>query len=327
MAALLGLDREADFGDAEHEAPDTLLWVGPAAAYLSPGELLPKLRQARWHGRANRLSQSHVHWPQILAAEAAALKLEPGESFRWGPPPRPSLMPGRGATGAAQLIRQRRSAVAFDGVTQLSADAFFRMLDALLPREGIPPWDLLPWRPRVHPVLFVHRVDGVEPGLYLLVRDDDAMPALRRAMRDEWSWETVPGCPGHISLRRLAPLDLRDTAQLICCHQEIAADSAFALGMLAEFRSALEEAQWWYRRLHWEAGVLGQVLYLEAEAAGVRATGIGCFFDDEMHRVLGLQDDAWQTVYHFTVGGAVDDPRLMTLPPYAHLDDRESWSG
>jgi hypothetical protein len=26
--------------------------------------------------------------------------------------------------------------------------------------------------------------------------------------------------------------------------------------------------------------VLGQLLYLEAEAAGVRATGIGCYFDD-----------------------------------------------
>jgi len=26
--------------------------------------------------------------------------------------------------------------------------------------------------------------------------------------------------------------------------------------------------------------MIGQVLYLEAEAQGVRATGIGCFFDD-----------------------------------------------
>ena len=34
--------------------------------------------------------------------------------------------------------------------------------------------------------------------------------------------------------------------------------------------------------------MVGQVLYLEAEAAGARATGIGCFYDDPVHDVLGL---------------------------------------
>lgn len=62
--------------------------------------------------------------------------------------------------------------------------------------------------------------------------------------------------------------------------------------------------------------MLGQVLYLEAEAAGIRATGIGCFFDDEMHALLGIEDHCWQSLYHFTVGGPIEDPRLMTLPPY-----------
>jgi SagB-type dehydrogenase family enzyme len=322
LAALLGLDREVDFEDAEHEAPDALLWVGPTAAEPRPQALLPRLADARWAGRANHLSRSHVRWPQILEAEVAGLKLEAGEESAWEPPARPPLSTSTYSPNAAQLIRQRRSAVAFDGVTGLSSDAFFRMLDALLPRVGTPPWDLLPWAPRVHPVLFVHRVEDIEPGLYLLVRREDALPALRRAMRDEWLWGSVHGCPAHIPLHLLAPLDVRDTAQLISCHQEIAADSAFAVGMLADFGDSLRQAPWWYRRLHWEAGVLGQVLYLEAEAAGVRATGIGCFFDDEMHRLLGLEDTAWQSLYHFTVGGAVDDPRLTTLPPYAHLERR-----
>jgi hypothetical protein len=62
--------------------------------------------------------------------------------------------------------------------------------------------------------------------------------------------------------------------------------------------------------------MLGQVLYLEAEAAGIRATGIGCFFDDEMHALLGLRGHAWQSLYHFTAGGPVDDARLTTLPAY-----------
>jgi hypothetical protein len=62
--------------------------------------------------------------------------------------------------------------------------------------------------------------------------------------------------------------------------------------------------------------MLGQVLYLEAEAAGIRGTGIGCFFDDEMHALLGIRDREWQSLYHFTAGGAVDDARLTTLPAY-----------
>ena len=61
-------------------------------------------------------------------------------------------------------------------------------------------------------------------------------------------------------------------------------------------------------------------MYLEAEAAGVRATGIGCFFDDPVHSVFGLEDLAFQSLYHFAVGRPVDDPRLTTLAPYANLD-------
>jgi len=40
------------------------------------------------------------------------------------------------------------------------------------------------------------------------------------------------------------------------------------------------------------------------------------YIDDEMHAFLGLRDHAWQSLYHFTVGGAVDDARLKTLPAY-----------
>ncbi len=40
-----------------------------------------------------------------------------------------------------------------------------------------------------------------------------------------------------------------------------------------------------------------------------------------VERMLGidLADDAWQSLYHFTVGGAVEDERLTTLPAYGHL--------
>ena len=89
------------------------------------------------------------------------------------------------------------------------------------------------------------------------------------------------------------------------------------LGMIAEFESSLHRyGPWFYRRLFWETGLIGQVLYLEAEAAGVRATGIGCFFDDPVHQLMGFSKMSLQSLYHFTTGGHVEDPRLTTLPPY-----------
>jgi hypothetical protein len=108
----------------------------------------------------------------------------------------------------------------------------------------------------------------------------------------------------------------------VSCHQEIASDGAFSLGMIADFSQRVRgKGGWWYRRLFWEAGVLGHVLYLEAEAAGVRSTGIGCFFDDAFHELLGQASDEFQDLYHFTP--PVEDHRLITLPPYAHLPARD----
>jgi nitroreductase len=103
-------------------------------------------------------------------------------------------------------------------------------------------------------------------------------------------------------------------------------DGAFAVAMLADLGGALEvDGPAAYRTLHWEAGLVGQVLYLEAEALGLRATGIGCFFDGSTHAALGLTDDRVQTLYHFTVGGPVEDGRLSTEPAYPGLEvDPES---
>ncbi len=221
------------------------------------------------------------------------------------------------------MIRQRRSAVAFDGKTSISAAAFFDMLRRVMPQAHLPqmerpsPWDLWPWAPAVHLALFVHRVDGLAPGLYVLARDQEKVPVLQRAMNPEFGWAPAPGCPADLPLFWLLEGDARRVAAQVSCHQDIAGDSAFSLGMIAEFETNLRRhGPWFYPRLFWECGLLGQVLYLEAEAAGVRATGIGCFFDDPVHDLLGIKDLSFQSLYHFTVGGPVDDPRLLTLPPY-----------
>jgi hypothetical protein len=214
---------------------------------------------------------------------------------------------------AGQIIRQRRSLLACDGRTSIPAEGFYRMLARVMPA----PWDAIPWKPAIHFGLFVHRVRGIEPGLYALARDPAKVEKLKSAMHAHFAWEAPPGRPEGLPLYLLERGDARALATQVSCRQEIAGEGAFSLGMIAEYQARLvEHGPSFYRRLFWEAGAIGQVLYLEAEAAGVRSTGIGCFFDDPVHQVFGLKDLAFQSLYHFTVGGYVDDPRLTTLPPY-----------
>jgi len=150
--------------------------------------------------------------------------------------------------------------------------------------------------------------------LYALLRDPDAEADLRGAMHAAFDWGRVDD---DLPLYRLLEGDLREAAGQLSCGQDIASDGAFAVAMVARFAGVIRSAgAHAYPRLFREAGMVGQVLYLEAEAAGVRGTGIGCYLDDAVHRALGLEDNAWQSLYHFTVGGPVEDRRLATWPPY-----------
>ena len=142
--------------------------------------------------------------------------------------------------------------------------------------------------------------------------------ALQRALSAANDWQKPPGCPEQLPLYVLVETDARAAARQTACYQDIASDGCFSLAMLAEYLRPLQRyGPWFYPRLYWEAGMIGQLLYLEAEAAGIRSTGIGCFFDDAMHQLLGLEDRSFQDIYHFTVGGPVEDTRLTTLPAYA----------
>ena len=340
-AALLGLDHDADFADvaaADREHPDVLLLVSNTHTLArraseedlgNPLSSFPALLALRfapdgvWDGRANPLSPQHVDWPIIDEVAKATWKPETEPMQTIEPVALPPLNPSS-QVAAATLIRQRRSCLALDGKTSISAETFYHMLDSLLPRPGVPPWDTLPWEPRLHLGIFVHRVRGLTQGLYLLERDAAVHERIRPALRDMFLWKRPPDCPEHLRLWCLAEADLQDVSRVASCHQEIASDGAFSLGMLAEFGDTIRHrGPWWYRRLFWESGVLGQVLYLEAEAEGIRSTGMGCYFDDVFHDLLGIQTDAFQSLYHFTVGGPIDDPRLTTLAPYFHLEPKK----
>src|SRR5437867_11331850 len=133
------------------------------------------------------------------------------------------------------------------------------------------PWVALPWYPIIPLGLFVHLVDGRDPVLYVLARDPWKVDKLKRTMHEQFAWTTPPGCPPGLPLYLLEQEDAKRVASQVSCFQDIAGDGAFSLGMVAEYQEALfNHGPWFYRRLFWETCVIGQVLYLEVEAAGFR---------------------------------------------------------
>ena len=328
LAVLLGVYLQTGV-EAEH--PDCLMAVIPRGArftledqrsFTVPSSVSDELRTGTWSGTPNPLSSDHHLWPVIDAVSAATEKTSPpGETF-WSPIvfENRSLEIGDSPLALRRIIHQRRSAVALDGHTGITRDAFYQILLKVMPGSRQIPFTTLPWRPCVDLLLFVHRVGDLAPGLYALLRDPTRREALAGAMNQKFAWMRPEACPESLPLFFLEGGNARRAARQTSCDQEIAADGAFAAALLTEYRGTLEAfGPWFYRRLYWETGVVGQILYLEAEASGIRSTGIGCFFDDLTHQVFGLTGDRFQVLYHFTMGGAVDDPRLQTLPPYQHL--------
>ena len=318
IAALTGVDRDEDYIEAEREEPGCIIEVRGAACEargaadaLRRAELLGAARGGKWTGQASQLSEDHTTWSFI--DEIAAATRDPGRSVTLSDVPDLPAPPAHSGAYPADVILRRRSAVAFDGTSSIGREAFLAMLSSTMPRPAAP-WDALWWEARIHLAIFVHRVDAVASGLYLLVRHESALERLRAACGREFLWERASDL---LPLYLLARGDARAMARRLSCDQDIASDGFFSLGMIADLDASLQElGPSFYRHLFWESGVVGQVLYLEAEAAGARATGIGCFYDDPVHDVLGLTDHAFQSLYHFTVGITVEDARLTTEPGY-----------
>ncbi|XP_052170897.1 uncharacterized protein LOC127787080 [Diospyros lotus] len=320
----------------EYEHPDCVLVVFPNGVgefgvnYKELSSAISEFSKLDWKGKPNLLSKEHVCWDIIYrTAEAVKKRLEVGNKLLVEPFRGSGLCSERSYKGFSlrEIVRKRRSAVDMDGVTVMDRETFYQILLHCLPsgsrdggkqsRQLALPYRTLAWDSEVHAALFVHRVSGLPKGLYLLVRNENHFDDLKKATRSEFKWEKPEGCPDDLPLYELARGDCRKLSKQLSCHQDIASDGCFSLGMVAHFEPTLRsKGVWMYPRLFWETGVLGQVLYLEAHAVGISATGIGCFFDDPVHEVLGLRGSNYQSLYHFTVGGPVVDKRIVSLPAY-----------
>jgi nitroreductase len=324
LAAGLGLNRAADFpvrrqAHTEFEEPELLLALhapGLAVA-LAESQLGGWLEGAEWYGSASPIDRFPMYRWKAVEDMAAATR-RPGVAATEAPaiaarPPRET-----GGASAGTVILGRRSAQRFDiGHVMPRAD-FEAILAATLPSPGAP-WDVLARADRLDLLLYVHRVEGMEPGLYYLARGQGLAERTLPQLHAQFTAEAQDcGLPGLRlwGLARVAVPQLQRVARSLHCHQDIASASCFALGMLADFDAAVVADPGLYRELHREAGLVGQALYLHAEARGLRGTGIGCYFDEPVREVVGLQHTGLRTVYHFTVGLPIADARVENSPPY-----------
>ncbi|KAL9651556.1 hypothetical protein ABK040_001501 [Willaertia magna] len=308
-------------------------------------------------GQPNLLCDNHQDWPQIHEISNICKKTIPNYNntlqtnnlnisfinnylFKI-----PNHFEKESKLSVEQIIRTRRSAQDFDNYTFMEKEEFFSMLEKLLPMHYPSIWrclnpfdkEFIEKGSMMHLLLFVHRVNGLESGLYFLYRGDDAVVGkeeeskdkLRlslKEIKDDWGdsfeWEKVDSS---LPLYRLVKGNTQQFAKLSSCIQDIGATSCFCVSMFAtNFEKYLEEkGPHVYKEMYWEAGFIGQILYLEAERFTLRGTGIGCYFDDLVHEnvleevAIDNNEHKYQTLYHFTVGKALEDKRLRTLSPYS----------
>ncbi len=244
--------------------------------------------ETEWFGgEPNRLSHVQVEYPLIDRIHAATKRTAPGGGVNRTVEERcPGIPLGARATSSrrfGEVVRARRSALDFTGganripLDMLSAilDAAARPLAADFATVGF-----------VSLFLYVHRVEGLEPGVYR-----------------HW-----PGC-GRLELVRAG--DQRVAAAGLSLGQDLAGNACFAISMIADLvRATGDHGDRGYRYVHMEAGAIGQRLYVAAESLGLRGTGIGAFFDDRVQDYLRIPPDQGRVIYHFAIGYPVEDPRL-----------------
>jgi SagB-type dehydrogenase family enzyme len=304
-----GVDRD---GFSERELMEALLWIGPpqSAEPSLPASLFDVMSQLQLTGTPNRLSREYIEWPALdrIAAVCRAPKRVPYDK----PIERGVITDDNDGLLLRPILHKRRSAQSMDGRTGITAELLYAWLRRTLPERSPVPFATLGKPAQVDLLLFVHRVAGLTPGLYWLARGEGDLVITTRS---DLIWERVEEAEG-LRLFRLLEGGAQELAGLLSCGQDIASDGCVSIGMLARFEEALAEGPWSYAQLFWETGQIGQLLYLEAEAAGLSGTGIGCYFDPLVHDLLGLADTSWQSLYHFTLGRATVDMRLMSLPAY-----------
>ena len=301
ISRLLGVNQSSRF--FEDEIADMLFVVSPEEVNPSLSvESLVESAPLVYEGIANQLSPSMQHWDIIPEIENATstTQIKQKEAKR-------SSVIKEPTQESKTVVMNRRSIHVMDKETStITKGQFHTILRSVYDSQDAK-------ENSAHLVLFVHRVETYEPGLYIYIRNDRDKQSLKEQTHTAFKWQESE----LDNLYLLEERDLKMASKAISCSQDIASDGTFSLGMLCNFSEQIQTyGAHRYKELYWECGAIGQQLYLEATSLGLSGTGIGCFLDDTVHNLLGLKDNRFQTLYHFTVGRGYVDSRIQTKPAY-----------
>ena len=178
-------------------------------------------------------------------------------------------------------VRRRRSALDFDARTQAMERHELEKLLDFATRD----WRA-DWRGNCysHPApgersadfvqlyLYTHRVRDCESGVY--------------------RWDQA-----NRKIEQLHLGNVQRVAAFLSLEQALAGNSCFTVSMVADLGEVARVfGNRGYRYVYFEAGAIGQRLYVGAEALGWNATGIGAFYDDDVHRYLGFLEEGTDSV-------------------------------
>jgi SagB-type dehydrogenase family enzyme len=261
------------------EAPMAFL-VFPAQ---SPSGRLPAPLPQEPAGIPNQLSAEEVFSDLLLGMHRSTILLNPVGPLRRLSPTNvssaresPRLPDPTRDTPLGPTVRRRRSALDFDARTSpMQRDEVVQLLD-FATRDWPADWrgnfggEMTPVARGVDFVtlyLYIHRVCDCEPGVY--------------------RWDKASR-----SLEQLHRANVERVAAYLSLQQALAGNACFAISMIADLaETARVFGNRGYRYVHFEAGAIGQRLYVGAEALGWNATGIGAFYDDDVHRYLGFLEE------------------------------------
>ncbi|HEY6342049.1 MAG TPA: SagB/ThcOx family dehydrogenase [Bryobacteraceae bacterium] len=252
----------------------------------------PRAANTVWYGgHANRLSREEIAYPRIEGIHRATKLSDGGLRGISSAEPPPSgsgkiKLPPATSSGRAfgEVARMRRSALDFLGAVQSMS---LMQVSDILSATNRPVCADFGGARFIQLYLYAHRVNGLEPGVYRF-------------------W------PEPAELEQIRCGDQRVAAAGLSLAQELAGNACVAFSMIGDIERAVRaHGDRGYRYVHFEAGAIGHRLYLAAEALGLGATGIGAFYDEEVHRYLNVAPEQGQVVYHFAIGYPVVDSRLQ----------------
>lgn len=217
------------------------------------------------------LSQHEVEYPAMREMHAASSLESVEEVNQWRV--KPLVLPSPALAGERvrlphlpedeqpkdtieQVILRRGSTRTFDKAASITLAQLSTILDSAT--RGLPADFLEPPGAQLNDLyLIVHSVEGLKPGAYFFVREQNALELLKEG-------------------------EFRVEAHHLGLEQDLPADACVDIFFLADLKRILERyGNRGYRAVQLEAGAIGGRIYLDAYAQHLGATGL-TFFDDDV---------------------------------------------